>query len=279
MSLEETSELKEVGCDYITATARETDPAKGLYAFGRYLLSTEARRGFKTSNSRGGGYYAAVAGHVWLGRRFDGCCLRVSGAAANEHWNQVADLSGNVTRFDVQVTEFVPNSAHSAMLRVWNQNRGWTSGCGHRSKVKKIVGPSGIETMFVGSRQSERFLRIYDKYAESGEEYYRGCLRWELELKADLALAYANNLSLSPNASMQMFATVRDFCLERLKVCPSARIRPGVFQTGFTCLRPPPRAADCNRTLQYLAKSIKPSIDRLKAAGLEIEVRKVLGLE
>lgn len=39
------------------------------------------------------------------------------------------------------------------------------------------------QTLYVGSRQSDVFVRIYDKFLESKEECYRDCVRLEIEYK------------------------------------------------------------------------------------------------
>ena len=279
MSQQQIEAITEVGCDYITTTTHEIDPGASFVPFGRYLLAVELEKGAKGRTTRASGYHTTVAGPVALGRRADGCILRISGATAHEHWNQIVDFGGNITRFDVQVTVSSSVSASDRMLRVWNQNRGWTSGEGRRSKVKKIVGPTGIESMYVGNRQSERFLRIYDKWLESGDAHYERCLRWELELKGELALAYASQLTICQDSEGAMFATVAGYVRDRLKVDVSAANLRWSASDEIRCSRLPEPAPDCKRTLQYLGKQVRPAIDRLKRAGFEKQVREILGLE
>jgi hypothetical protein len=43
------------------------------------------------------------------------------------------------------------------------------------------------ETLYIGSRTSERYGRIYDKFKESGKLEYAGCVRYEIELKGDVS--------------------------------------------------------------------------------------------
>lgn len=279
MSEQSIDKIMEVGCDYITTTTHETNSSASFNPFGRYLLAAECQKGAKRGTTRAQGYYTETAGSVALGRRADGCILRVWGQTAFEHWNQIVDFGGNVTRFDVQVTIVTCEPPGDRMLMVWNENPGWTSGKGRRSKVKKVVGPTGIETMYFGNRQSERFLRCYDKWIQSRDPYYAGALRWELELKGEIALAYASQLSLRSSPQSDMFATIAGYVGDRLKVGVSAGHLRTSASDEIMCSRLSRPAHACNRTLAYLAKQVRPTIERLKSAGLEKEVREALGLD
>lgn len=66
---------------------------------------------------------------------------------------------------------------------------------GTARKWSYVKGHDGGTTAYIGSRKSERFLRIYDKAAEQG----RTDLQWtrfELELKSDSARAAAKHFAL-----------------------------------------------------------------------------------
>jgi Putative phage replication protein RstA len=278
VSTTNSDEIMEVGCDYITATTRDDSSNALLGSFGHYLLRDAVSRGAKRHCSRTLGYTTAYAEGVSIGRRDDGWCLRASGATAREHWFQIQDLADNITRFDVQCTVRGRLEPCAVLLKVWQANPGQTSGDGRRSEVKMVVGRHGAQTIYVASRQSERFLRIYDKYVESRDEWYRGAVRWELELKGDAAMRYCSTVAAIDDQEHDMAAMLFTFCKSRLRICPSAgRLRwSAVDRTLRDHSREP--AADCMRTLRYLTKSVKPCIDRLKAAGYEKEIRQILDL-
>lgn len=278
MTVELSFDLKEVGCDYITATTAHPSFTTGLGAFGAALLRAENERGHKRRDSRVAGYTTMHAGGISVGTRYDGTILRASGEAARENWNQIVDLSQNVTRFDIQVTGVFKDSPAVTMGHVWRQNRGWTSGSGRRSKVKERSGPTGIESMECGSRQSEIFARIYDKWVESELPWYENCLRWELELKADLAYQYSQALTLRPNADQEMFSYICDWAKRRLEVRLSANDCSSLLPAGCEIRRSPRVVPDCFRTLRYLELQVAPTIARLVAAGYKRDVLEALGL-
>lgn len=61
---------------------------------------------------------------------------------------------------------------------------------GSARKWSSLQGDKGGKTAYIGSRKSDKFLRIYDKAAESGDRS-RPWTRFELELKGDAARAAA----------------------------------------------------------------------------------------
>jgi len=291
--------IKEVDCDYITATATQGEACTGLHSFGRYLVRDEARRGAKMRNSKAGGYYTEIAGSASIGRRFDGVCLRASGHVAAEHWQQIVDLSTNVTRFDMQVTTRCAEGAPLRLKRVWAGRNGESKAMGRPSAVKAIVGPRGIETIMLGARASQRYGRIYDKHAESGLSEYLGCVRWEVELKAELARSIAHSLCLAERFRPHMAASVIAFVHERINW--NLRLSHGNadLETDVSLLRsdydrlrvlPDCRCPLCQdetsnktvvqneRALAFVSKCIKPTIRRLMDAGLGERVFESLGL-
>lgn len=278
MTTQEFDSILEVGIDYITATAASSKGRENLRSFGHYLVENQVERGAKLRSSRTGGYSTTSAGSVACGVRLDGVCLRASAEVSAEHWSQIVDNAENVSRIDVQVTTRSKLEPSAVMQRVWNKNAGYTSGVGRRSEVKKLVGPSGIEIIRVASRQSSRYLRIYDKFNETGDERYRSAVRWELELKGELAWSYADQLSRVEHPANSMYATVASFCEKRLQVSPSAGRLRWSAADEIICISEPECAGDCIKTLRYLHESVRPCIERLSRAGFRKQVLEALGL-
>lgn len=70
---------------------------------------------------------------------------------------------------------------------------------GTARKWSYVQGHDGGTTAYIGSRKSERFLRIYDKAAEQRIQD-QNWTRFELELKSDSARAAANHFTLLSDA-------------------------------------------------------------------------------
>ena len=96
------------------------------------------------------------------------------------HWCATA----HVTRFDL---------AHDWNLEVVDADEIWRAvdQCG--LGIDKLIGRTGV-TWYIGSRESERFARIYDKHAEllarTGVDIKFPVLRFEVELKGECAPEY-----------------------------------------------------------------------------------------
>lgn len=105
------------------------------------------------------------------------------------HWC----ASAHVTRFDL---------AHDWNCEVQDAACVWRAvdTCGKR--IDKLTGPGGV-TWYVGSRESDRFARLYDKHAEilarSGVDIGFPVLRFEAELKGDVASEVFFHWRRAPN--------------------------------------------------------------------------------
>lgn len=66
---------------------------------------------------------------------------------------------------------------------------------GSAKKTQFVEGDEGGKTAYIGSRKSEKFLRIYDKAVETGD-MSRPWTRFELELKGDAARVAAIQMNL-----------------------------------------------------------------------------------
>jgi DNA relaxase NicK len=72
------------------------------------------------------------------------------------------------------------------------------------SKANLIVGVTGGTTLYIGSRQSDKFLRIYDKAAE--QEIPGDWVRVELEIKGDTAQALGKQISMASEYELAAIA-------------------------------------------------------------------------
>lgn len=135
---------------------------------------------------RGGGFIgqAAQAGRAHM-------MLRIAGATADQVSSVPA--TAHCTRLDVQITTAIPDGYSARRLaddlRKYQDDR-W------QKQVTLVEGSDGLDTVYVGSRQSERYARIYVKQVE--EIRY---LRLEVEHKGTAAqLLIENGVLLSTNA-------------------------------------------------------------------------------
>lgn len=124
---------------------------------------------------------------------FDGTSLRYlfqhGGVHAEEILKASAHAGGSVTRLDL--AEDAQNDGVN-MQSIWDScAKKQTAGTAR--KFARMNGLDGGDTIYIGSRQSERFVRLYDKAAEMnlpGQDWKR----LELELKGMMARAAVDAL-------------------------------------------------------------------------------------
>lgn len=80
------------------------------------------------------------------------------------------------------------------------------AGGGSTRNVSRIENNMGGQTIYVGSRTSEKFIRIYDKAAETGD-FTKQWWRFELETKGEFARLVASALASGEDASSVLDTT------------------------------------------------------------------------
>jgi len=137
------------------------------------------------------GYVGWQAGQISWGGRLDGVIIRVSGDLAGAYWRENLPIGHNVSRLDVAVdvwwdeepdTMIAEHNIDTLEARMIANHRRW--------KVACVNGYGDGDTLYIGSRTSAEYIRIYNKEKKSdGNEQYKGCTRYETELHDEAALA------------------------------------------------------------------------------------------
>lgn len=191
--------------------------------------------------------------------------VRASGDISNQLALQGGALSAfGATRVDVQFTvpyyrEFVDLEL-LAMLRdgaYWGDRKVPT--------VDAHIEHSGLSTVYVGSRSSMKFLRVYVKPGEGFERY----VRYELELKQDMA----NNLWRDVNSGRAVLAGVcggvlRDSISRLPPEVVDSQLKPlydGLMEFDPVRLVVGRYAKSENSTLNWLYDSVLPAVKKLSS--------------
>lgn len=182
----------ESGIDWVTLTCRSEDPRLKKF---RSVVHTARDVQTKTTREpqqswRMRGYHGwSVSGLSW-GAREDGDIIVASGPTANVYWKLFHRFSTNVSRLDLQVTILLEEANHD-LVNDYYTNRPFD----HRPMFTWLQNSGGGQTLYVGSRRSDQFGRIYDKGIESCSGLPQGQLwRYEVEYKSARAKAMAHNL-------------------------------------------------------------------------------------
>lgn len=197
------------GVDYITVTKKGTRTDSDLAAFGRFLVQQETTAGEEWRDFRFSGYRGQMSGGAQFGVRHDSTIVRLSSDVAAEHWAQAYSLASNVTRLDIQITVVPPDSPSQRLAKHHRESRRGNRGRGRPRSFKFFYGPAGPEAAYFGSRQSDLFLRCYDKGLESGLPEFAGTLRYEGELKRLQAVSACLQLDQTESPESWIAAKLR----------------------------------------------------------------------
>lgn len=266
-------ELIEARVDWITATARIGEKASGLLDFGATLLTSERERGNHGRPTNFEGYHGTTTKHCFVGYRLDGACIRLGGAVCGDNWRKVAEHATNVSRLDVAVTVTSEPTTDHLALDYYNASARTTRDVGRPAERTLIQSRLGGQTFYCGKRSSERFGRVYDKYAESKGLYPPGSWRFEIEYKGAAAKAVSDRLMQAPNERDAIQAILHNRFNEWDITVPW-----DVLHYSFND-RAPREQTDNDTRFKWLQESVRPSIEKLSAAYTAEQLRQALGLQ
>lgn len=259
--------------DWITATANESPRGESLVALGKALLGQAIRTGDLERSFDWRGYYLRRAGSVAIGVRADGVMLQISGDQAGSYFASVLESSNHLARLDLQVTVKTPRYdscvAGDAYLRAVDGK----AKNGHPPTFTFMENSGGGSTLYVGSRKSEMYGRLYDKQAESHERRYANCWRYEVELKNDHATDLGQRLAHSRDAYGTIVSYVHRWYTDR-GVAPLFS-----SDTLYVPVPQPARRTDSERKLAWLRSQVSPTVSELIAAGHYAKVLEALSLD
>src|SRR3989304_5980210 len=138
------------------------------------------------------------------GMRTDGCIMMLSGQDAAINWLPALALAQNVTRLDLAVTVSLADPITDVAKRAYAWVLTDPHSCpGKKRKYSYVENSSGGQTVYIGSRASDQFGRLYDKGCESAKDACAppGLLwRYEVEFKAYRAKKLARQGAATPPA-------------------------------------------------------------------------------
>jgi len=261
------------GVDFLTCTAATPSRAEMLRSVGWAVVYAEAEAGNDLRPWTWKGYDGITAGGASCGLRADGSLVRISGGLAAETWKKAATWADHISRLDLAVTVRLPPEANPAAeaFALAGQTALGQRGRSLRSASHIQTWTEG-ETTYLGSRQSDRYGRLYNKALESKMEEYHDAWRWEVEYKNRASTPVAHTVQNSPSEQEAILALVWDQ-FRKWGVAPSwgrdAEVGPIV---------PAREATDTARRLAWLRTQVAPVVRRLEALGRRSDVLEALGL-
>jgi hypothetical protein len=199
----------------MTLTTKDTSRAISWREAFNAVAVMEQKRGFEWKDARFFGYEGEQCGRILYGKRTDGALVRLTSSLAHDEAMLFEPDAAHCTRLDIQVTAELAG-AHPDFLKRIYESQGASNGVqGRPSKYTHIRSTDGGQTLYVGSRSSMRFGRVYDKGVEQKSHEPGRCFRWELEIKDVLADQAVAMLVGSVDVQRSILGLVGSFFSER----------------------------------------------------------------
>lgn len=269
-SLLETS----VGVDWLTVTS-DRDQA-GMFWYEKFLshckkfglTSTEWRNKWYSGLDSGDGLqwgYHPQNGYVFIAQ----------GGVAQLYAPSMAINARRVTRMDVQVTILLdgtvwPAYAHETYRKLL------VSDFVKERKYSLIENSQGGSTLYVGSRHSDQFGRIYDKGAQSGIDVPGKVWRFEVEFKKPRADSVAERVVRRGPESGVLVTEIKSL------------VHQWFLMRGITPLFAPGQGAivvevarkqtSADKKLWWLRTQVRPTLKKLFQMGYNDEIFEALDI-
>lgn len=181
------AKLVEAGADWFTGTSQSQQSADLMADVWQQMLKERDIKPKDIHKAAWFGYYGWRCEHSFYGTREDQACVTLSGMVARIYAESFYEVGARPSRLDLQATYEIGNIG-AEIQAAYDDACAWQPKTGRPPKVTCLYGrDKRAETLYVGRRASEVFVRCYDKEKESRDRFYQGCIRLEVELKSHTA--------------------------------------------------------------------------------------------
>ena len=222
------------------------------------------------------GYVGYSCGPVQVGERLDGCILRLSGVAAHDWLTAGFPAGHNISRLDVALTVWGVTEQSTAIARHKDEAIEERNILHSRPfRVTLIDGNGDGDTLYLGSRTSEQFVRIYDKErSPNSEPTYKTALRYEVECKEGLARHVYERCIIGGYSPGNCHAVLTGLLARRgINPLGTRGVQPATIKPSDL------RKSSVEDTLSWLETQVRPSVRRLMEQGYAREVVNALGFD
>jgi len=266
------TEIIDTGIDFSTFTFSDPKNAEIAVSKAAILLQSEQVSGNDKRLWHQYGYEGFSCGGVRLASRADSVLVSLSGASAQQHWQKFLPLASNCSRLDLQITGRFEISSSTMIARHYKAaaRRNRSGKC--KRKVTLLRATDDSATIYVGSRFSDYFGRVYQKDRESGLEHYQNAIRYELEVKGKSALPLAKHIIGHSSPQVETVSLIRHW----FNVAGIVLELPEQFHNSF--IRISTSLPDDIKSLEWLTRDVKPTVQKLIRNGKLSMVLSALGL-
>jgi DNA relaxase NicK len=268
----DSAHLIDCGIDWFTSTSTDYSTTTLLLLKAEHLLYQEEKDGYTVKPWRMAGYSGWLCGRLQFGIRGEESIVRLSSGLAAAFWWDVYQITGRCSRIDLQATFRIGDKANRVIAIASSQVSKHFSNRNDGPSITNWSGSDGGRTLYIGSRSSDLYCRLYNKGVQSGLAELQGCIRLELEVKKRSCEPVIAHLLSSEYIQLGILETLTKYAGDRGIV---TKLCAGFSDFAFVESRAVP---DRLKVLRWLKEQVKPSVSALIEYGLEDEVRKSLGL-
>lgn len=259
-----------VGIDWVTATTDRQDVGYGWFdLFKRHCRE----RGVKDTPWQNRWYSGHQTDSLFWGyNKHYGYVFIASSDNARLYAPMATYSARHVTRMDLQVTVRLDKPSYSYAKQTYKNC------CNSHASDRRyslITNSNGGDTLYVGSRQSDQFGRLYDKGVESGLDKKGYMWRYEVELKkpraGSAAIAVMQERECG-NLDEAILNYVHQWFVMR-GVKPKFRATDTAFVVEVSR-----KITTDERKLEWLRTQVRPTVADLIERGFEQETFAALGI-
>lgn len=265
------SRIIDVGVDWLTLVSSKEVENHDLALAGWYEAFNLARhRSGLVDDAHVLGYAGIKTENMFVGTRFDGAMMRVSGPLAKESFLSLPYKLASVTRLDLQVTvNWEGTGAHPCRLAaIHAQSANELLPSSRQRNIQETHDNAQGYTTYIGSRQSGSFSRVYHKSAQDPDAYGPNAYRYEVQFNKDTAMKVLEALHEHQENLESAITTIVWDWHERRGIIPVFRRS----EERVIVARDTLPATELDKKLGWLYNQVRPSVEGLIEQGLGEEV-------
>lgn len=260
--------------DWITVTTRDAKVAAAwqeIYQEQKNAYDVEGQldieKRWQIMSYQGTGF----PGSIRVGFSLNLGWIVIASSTSASKWARLVGPKSNVTRIDLAVTQSLGMQLEDVPKRYYEVIQDADTG---RLNYALIQNTKRGQTLYVGSRSSEKFGRLYDKGIEAGLAPAGFKYRWEVEYKKPTANEVATVLKAMKGLKAEQIVSMV-YTFFSLRGVPPLFRREG----EMVKLEVLAKATSLDRKIQWIRSQVRPSIMRLIMAGRTRDLFCAMGVD